>query len=81
MNITNAISTQATAAAIGSNSPTGDPHAYATTSPADAVALLNERLAAETDAFTHATGLKLAAVKVKRDKESDDYRLECHVRS
>lgn len=54
---------------------------YTTTNPADAVALLNERLAAEADAFTHATGLKLAAVKVKRDRESDDYRLECHVRS
>jgi len=54
---------------------------YEHLTPVDAVALLNERLAAEADAFTHATGLKLAAVKVKRDKESDDYRLECHVRS
>lgn len=58
-----------------------DANNYATLKPADAVHHLNERLAAEVEAFENATSLKLASIKVKRDKETEVLKsLEAHVR-
>ena len=54
---------------------------YATLKPADAVHHLNERLAAEVEAFEKATDLRLAKVTIKRDKETGVLTsLESHVR-
>ena len=53
---------------------------YSALKPADALAHLRETLAGECDRFTRDTGLKVAAIKVKTNKESDDYLLEVHAR-
>lgn len=54
---------------------------YADLKPADSLMRLNERLAEEVEAFEKATLLKLASIKVKRDKEDDTLKsLESHVR-
>jgi hypothetical protein len=54
---------------------------YAILKPADALAHLNERLAAEADLFERDTGLRLASVKVTRVKDTDELKsLQAHVR-
>lgn len=45
---------------------------YSTLRPADALAHLNERVAAELDSFERDCGLRAASIKLKRDKDTDD---------
>lgn len=60
---------------------TAEQRNYATLKPNDALAHLNERLAAEVECFERDTGLLLASIKVVRDKEDDSLKaLKAHVR-
>ena len=47
---------------------------YASLKPADALAHLNEALTAEVERFERDTGLRVAALKLKRDKETSDLK-------
>lgn len=57
------------------------PRDYAVMKPNDALASLNERLQSEIEYFERETGLLLASIQVKRDKEDDSLKtLKAHVR-
>ena len=47
---------------------------YASLKPADALAHLNESLAAEVERFERDSGLRVAALKLKRDMETSDLK-------